>query len=79
MTPRLTEHARQRCEEMGIKTERVKRVVQDPTLSYASKHGYCVVCRTDEPAFRVVIDKRPEETVVITVIWWTSERYERSA
>lgn len=79
MTPRLTEHARERCEEMGITTDRVKRVVRDPHLAYDSKNGYRVVCRSDEPTFRVVISERPDETVVVTVIWWTSEQYERGA
>lgn len=78
-TPRLTDHARRRCEEMEIRTRRVKRVVRDPDLCYGSADGYHVVCRFDEPTFRVVIDRSTRPETVVTVIWWTNERYERPA
>lgn len=74
-TPKLTDHARQRCIEMGLTTRRVKRVVQEPDLAYDS-HGRRMMCRFDEPTFRVVVDA---DGLVITVLPWTYETYERAS
>lgn len=38
MTPRLTEHARQRCREMDVRTKRVKAVVREPAMTYPGNH-----------------------------------------
>lgn len=74
-TPKLTEHARQRCAEMGLTTRRVKRVVRDPDLVYTS-YGRRLMCRYDEPTFRVVVD---EYGLVITVLLWTYDPYARAS
>lgn len=74
VTARMTAHARQRCLEMGITTARVKRVVRSPDLSYSSR-GLRIVCRDDEPSFRVVVDG-PK---VVTVLPWSYDRYERAS
>lgn len=74
-TARLSAHAVARCEEMGIRTKRVKRVVRDPDLRYTTR-GCLMVCRYDEPDFRVVVDT---SNVVVTVLPWTDEQYERAS
>lgn len=71
---RLTAHAAQRCQEMGLTPARVKRVVRDPDLSYTSR-GLLMVCRYDEPDFRCVLDGQK----VVTVLPWTYEHYERAS
>ena len=48
MTARLTNHARQRCDEMRINTKRVKNLVRNPdpeiTVVYAKQpDGACTV------------------------------------
>lgn len=73
-TARMSAHAVARCAEMGIGTKRVKRVVRDPDLSYTT-FGNVMVCRYDEPDFRVVLDGN----IVVTVLPWTDERYQRAS
>lgn len=73
-TARMSAHALARCAEMGITTKRVKRVVRDPDLRYTT-FGSVMVCRYDEPDFRAVVDG----DLVVTVLPWTTERYERAS
>lgn len=75
-TPQLTEHARERCAEMGIVTKRVKRVARMPDLAYASRENRRVLCRLDEPDFRVVVN---EEGLIVTVLLWTYDTYTRAS
>jgi hypothetical protein len=78
-TPQLCDHARQRCAEMGISTRRVKRVIREPDLSYCTYEGRMMMCRFDEPDFRVVVNTDGDVPVAVTVVWWTDEVYERPA
>lgn len=39
MTPRLTDHARKRCAEMGISTKIAKRVIQHADLTRPGYKG----------------------------------------
>jgi hypothetical protein len=74
-TARLSLHARRRCAEMGIVTRRVKQVVRRPDFRYATHSGRQVVCRDDEPTFKVVICGWD----VVTVVRWTYDDYEHPA
>lgn len=76
-TPRLSEHARQRCREMGVTTHRVKRILRDPDLSYASGRGK-VAWRRDDPAIAVVYVMDGATPFALTVVPRTQERYERA-
>lgn len=75
-TPRLSQHARERCEQMGIKTKRAKRVVMERNISYQGPHpNDGIVCQSDDPDIAVVWD--PVHNVIITVLPNTQENYER--
>lgn len=75
-TAKLSLHARQRAEEMGIVTKRIKRVVRNPDLRFPGQGGRFFVCRLDEPSFRVLINGH-DGLEVITVVPWSYERYQR--
>lgn len=77
-TPRLTDHARQRCEQMGISTKRAKRIVIGRTTTYrGSKGNSGMVCQSADPDFSVVWD--PESNTILTVVPRVSETYRRTA
>jgi hypothetical protein len=60
---------------MGIVTRRVKRVVRRPDFRYAAYSGRQVVCRDDEPTFKVIVCGWD----VVTVVRWTYDDYEHPA
>lgn len=69
-TPRMSDHARQRCEEMGISTKVVKRIVQHQTCSYPSASHYPgerrLVSSDLYPEYLVVVQAGdPEEVVTV--------------
>lgn len=70
-TPRLTDHARQRCTEMGISTKVAKRIVQHPSLVYGQGPPYPpehhIVKSDTEPRYAVVWDERTD--CIVTVIF----------
>lgn len=68
-TPRLTDHARQRCQEMQVATKRVKRLVRCADLRYAAKDDcWIAVCDAD-PEIAVVFKYDGELPIVITVLY----------
>ena len=75
-TPRLTDHARERAEEMDIRTRRVKNAVRNPDLAYASKDRMVAVDNDEPPIAVVYLPGDPP--VVVTVLWRTQERWERA-
>lgn len=78
-TPKLTKHARERCAQMGISTERAKRCVQKRTTTYPSPFGHSnnglIVQSASEPDISVVWD--PNTDTIITVVPRVKERYVR--
>lgn len=48
-TPRLTDHARERCVEMAVRTKVVKSILRDPDLDVPSSDRY--------PGFRVATSR----------------------
>lgn len=78
-TPVLTDHARQRCAEMGISTKVAKRVVQHPSMVYPAPlshppdrwmmHGH------KHPEFLVITNH--DRTEIITVLWKSEENLSR--
>ena len=78
-TPRLTDHARQRCQEMGVATKRVKRILRDPDMGYTAREGRHIAWRRDDPTIAVVFVMREGIRLALTVVPRTQERYERSS
>lgn len=71
-TPRLTDHARERCAEMGVSTKRAKRVVQHRDLTYPGRKGTdCWVSKSSvDPILAVVWSVADDGTpLIVTVIW----------
>lgn len=80
MTPRLSNHARQRCEEMDVRTKRAKRIVQDPDIVRPCSHGHLMAVSDADPDIAVVfhLDGDDDECpTIITVLPRTYEEYER--
>lgn len=75
-TARMSPHARDRCQEMGIRTRVAKRIVANPDVSYESE-GRVLAASDAYPGITVVY--APESPpVVVTVVWRTPERWERA-
>ena len=66
-TPRLTDHARQRCYEMDVPTRRAKGAVQSPQMTYPVRDGRLVAISHDEPRLAVVFEEG-EPAVIVTVL-----------
>jgi hypothetical protein len=68
MTPRLSDHARQRCREMGIGTKQVKHLVRSPKITRRSGAFADRMIVYDE-ALAVVYAHGPDGVpIVITVL-----------
>ena len=67
-TARLSEHARQRCREMGLRTKAVKAVVADPEMDTPAPNGGRLLVAG---ALAVIYDADANE--VITVLWAQGE------
>ena len=79
-TPKLSQHARDRCREMGISTRRAKRVVQHQTTTYPSTghdNGGLIVQSAGDPEIAVVWD--PATNTILTVVPRVQEDYIRLA
>lgn len=85
VTPRMTAHARERCEQMGIGTKTAKRVWQTRTLTRGmsgQKSDRVLATSTDYPELAVVVDTAGwyddgGSPVIITVLYNVGEEYER--
>lgn len=71
MTPRLSDHARARCAEMGVPTKQVKRALRDGVgLEYRGSPRYPGGRRVVVVgALAIVV----EDDVVVTVLWHGEE------
>ena len=67
-TARLSEHARQRCREMGLRTKAVKAVVADPEIDVPAPDGGRLLVGG---VLAVIYDAEVNE--VITVLWAQGE------
>ena len=67
-TARLSEHARQRCREMGLRTKAVKAVVADPEIDTPASDGGRLLVGG---VLAVIYD--PDTNEVITVLWAQGE------
>lgn len=79
-TPRLSAHARERCEQMGISTKRAKRVVQDPVMTLPGGLGHPEFYQRvigEDYEIMVVINPTVEPVEIVTVLWRTYDDYDR--
>jgi hypothetical protein len=77
-TARLTNHARQRCDEMRVQTKRVKRLVREPDITRTSYDGRWLAVSDRDPEIAVVYAKHPDGTcTVITVLYRQYDTYIR--
>lgn len=83
-TPNMSEHARERCSEMGISTKVAKRIVQNADLRYTQldRPGCYVAAWSGEPMYAVAVDGDPADPdcsshVVITVVFRETREYVR--
>jgi len=78
VTARLSPHARQRCLEMHVETKRIKRLLRQPTLTYATYKSRWMATSEADPEIAVVYAKSPDGTLdVITVLVRTYDEYQR--
>jgi len=78
ITPIITDHARERCAQMGISTKVAKRMVRRHDIAYAgnSLAKPALVLMSDaEPDIAVVVTM--DYQVVITVLLRTEVQYDR--
>lgn len=72
----MTDHARERCTEMGISTKVAKRIVQYADATWT--HGPKVLAVSDRhPAYTVVYVMEEDQPVVCTVLFRRAEDYVR--
>ena len=80
-TPRLTQHARERCAEMGISTKVAKRIVQRADLVRPGRPGtdLLVSCSDEHPDY-IVVHTNPEQGLVqiVTVSFRCGVEYVRN-
>lgn len=74
-TPRLTNHARLRCLQMGVRTKRVKRIVREPHVDYPSYGNR--ICYRDDDELAVVYTPTGSGALVITVLYNLKTDYAR--
>jgi hypothetical protein len=66
----LTDHARERCEQMKLRTKFVKLTLREPELIYPRQDGTFFAKRENIVVpFGIVDGKR----IAITVLWWTPD------
>lgn len=78
--PRMTKHARERCEQMNITEMRAKQIVMKRTVTYPSDRGHdnngLIVQSASDPDITVVWD--PHTNCIITVVPRVREDYVRA-
>jgi hypothetical protein len=79
-TPQLSEHARERCAQMGITTKVAKRIWKTRTLIRGAREGCLLVTSTEVPEYAIVVDENGwlgGPPVVVTVLFRCYEEYVR--
>jgi hypothetical protein len=72
-TPRLTEHARRRCREMGLSTKAAKRAFRNGVLEYRGSDSTGETRLRIDPVSGLAVSYVPgapgESPIIITVLW----------
>ena len=74
-TPRMSFHARLRCAEMGISTKVAKWIVRHADIDRPGRAPLRVAVCDEHPDYAVVY--HPEDLIVVTVVFRTTETYRR--
>lgn len=79
VTPRLTDHARDRCAQMGISTKVAKRIWRHWSVRRGidDQDGHVIVTSTIEPSYAVIVDDTEMVPVIITVLFNEKNAYIR--
>lgn len=80
--PIISDHARERCVQMGISTKVAKRILRNPTLvlpDFQGDEDRRFVHSCDEPLYAIVTEDLGEPRLhVVTVLYYTpEERFQR--
>lgn len=76
LTPKISEHARERCEQMGISTKVPKRIWRHRTLTRPDPQGHDgtrFVWSEVEPAYAAIINIEADPPLVCTVLYFTPD------
>lgn len=78
-TPILSQHARERCAEMGIRTRVAKDIVRHADVVRAGKRGDDALMATSDryPEYAVVFGPR-DPPIIVTVLFREQETYVRN-
>jgi hypothetical protein len=78
-TPVMTNHARERCAEMGISTKVAKRIWRERVLTWVDRPGSdCHLAFSSDPDYGVVYTTDAAgRVVIVTVVFRTSDYYVR--
>lgn len=78
-TPRMTQHARDRCAEMGISTKVAKHIWRNRTGTYPGHPGSGRrIAFSANPDYMLVYADTPDGPVVCSVVFRTDCRYIRN-
>lgn len=79
-TPKISDHAAQRCRQMGISTKVPKYIVRHSSVVRPARTWTGRIMATCEkyPEFAVVYVEKDTGPVVVTIVWRLTEDYERS-
>jgi hypothetical protein len=77
-TPVLTEHARERCVQMHVRTREIKRLWRTRgVVRPLQGQDRVVVTSPEVPGYAAVMDVTGDKPVVVTVLFDEVEEYER--
>jgi hypothetical protein len=63
---------------MGLSTKIIKRLVRSPSMRLAAKQDRIMLMSDEYPEIAVVVDDDlSEHPLVVTVVWRTTEQYDR--
>lgn len=85
ITPRMTRHALERCQEMGLRAKVAKAIYRTPAITRPtlrkgepSQFPRVMVISDNWPEYAIVVEDRPTGPWVITVVFRTTETYDRN-
>lgn len=85
VTPRMTRHALERCQEMGIPARLAKGIYRRPAIvrtatrkGEPSRWPRFLIVSDVFPDYAIIVDDRPDGPWVVTVVFRTHEAYTRN-
>ena len=81
VTPTISDHARQRCAEMGLSTKVAKRAWRHQSMTRPDPQGNpnrVFVSSNAEPKVALIVDTSGHIPQVVTVLWYSYTPFVRS-